>query len=1191
MYVKKSVPGEQFSRLTEALRDMGVPENTLRIMREYLDPGKDRDNSLLDQITPLDLSRVVYYTYPMTQNLEKAIQKEINHLKNTELYERYILFCDALAGVYCMKLRVMSLSESYLDIEAMMTKALRTRYGNQAEARTFAILITYHLGDASSTIYYYHLRDYIRLHANSKQDPAVVLDAIEFVEDHRLKLCLILSALHCANLRSEKLFGKPSAKLKGRLLGTFDELSQEKVTDPEIVRVLFTAIAEASCLDAQYLQVLEQTISKNPVVLDKLADFILSVFQENSVYLLQQLHQLSITTVNYISMLTDNRYLEKHEDKLLKQLAEKFPAEFRTQIMNEESCVTAERMKKIYLSVHPGKALPDGSDPQESAKRRCLEVYTVNPNVKTVDDKAKIRAYLLGECDTEEFLTILPGLEKNYYGTKTVRYAKAYGMDEFAERCICCCALLCSNIRYSMNSVIGFDIETHEKEFVNILIKHKMPLELILNSCAEIASDYYTEAKKEEFRGRFCKVFADKDRLAELAVLTGNTGKEIYKLTADARCLLVRILGENGKYQYMTELFAMTGDSSKQVRALLIDYLPKPSDPCNSRILELLQAKKIAQREIAISLLEKKCPDCWKKHVQKAFEIEKSDKLKIRLGALLGEDVPGVAGGISGTPGQVSLDDLVNSLTKGAKFRKADWLLKDKPCKPVYFKNNLNNLNNSENPEKSEKLEVPERYLRAILNCYMDMPTGDYQRSPQADQLADALMPGDLERFAQEIFTRWIEAGADAKRKWVLYFTAIHGGSDAIQTIQHYIKEWAEHSRSAIAGEAVRAIACNGSSPALMLVDTMARKFKNRQVRSMANLALQQSADVLGITREELADRIVPDLGLNQNLCRIFDYGTRKFEVYLTPALELEIFESESQKKFKNLPKPGAKDDPELSAQAVREFKDMKKQMKTAIQSQKSRLEYALLCERKWTVPAWQDLFIRKPVMHCFAIGLIWGVYQGQELIQTFRYTEDGSFNTSDSDEYTFPDDPAILESLRIGLVHPVEITPELIAEWNEQLADYEIIQPFAQLNRKVYRILPEETGKHTVQRFSGNELGGVTLAGKMLKMDWRKGMALDAGEFCEFTREDIAEQSRTADGKIRQTGYYIELSFSGMYIQISYDDNEDVTIGELKFWSLSEPVRRDNPLRLEQISPRYFSEIILQLTSIFGENSEHDEK
>ena len=68
------------------------------------------------------------------------------------------------------------------------------------------------------------------------------------------------------------------------------------------------------------------------------------------------------------------------------------------------------------------------------------------------------------------------------------------------------------------------------------------------------------------------------------------------------------------------------------------------------------------------------------------------------------------------------------------------------------------------------------------------------------------------------------------------------------------------------------------------------RKFKNKRVRAAALEAMAAAADTLGITSEEVADRIVPDLGFDRNLCRVFDYGKRQFNVYLKPSLEMEVF-------------------------------------------------------------------------------------------------------------------------------------------------------------------------------------------------------------------------------------------------------------------------------------------------------------
>ncbi|MDE5768485.1 MAG: hypothetical protein K2H82_03790 [Oscillospiraceae bacterium] len=814
MYVNKAVPGEQFARLTQALRDIGVSEDTLRIMRDYLDLEKKWDNSLLDQITPMDLSHVVYYTYSAVQALEKAILKEINRDNSTELSERYILFCYAVADVYCMKLQVMSLNASYSEIEKLMLSAFRTRYGDTAPARALAVFVTYHAENARGS-YYWHLRDFLHSH---QKNSALFHQTVGYTPLFDAKLYLILSALHDINLHAKNLILKPSAKHKGEVLGTLDQLlQQQQTTTGYTKKLLLLTMAEASCLDQNYLQRLDREVRSNPALIYEMADTAIAIFHEDAEHVLFQLNSLSVTVQNYINLIANRTNLEKSRDKLLKQLAEKFPTEFRTQILQESDSTLAERMHKIYVSANPKNAVP--CDIQSIAKNRCIKIST--EDTEDANCKTAIQKYLLGKSSTEEFFQILPNLKKAYFRTTGIHYIQAYGMDDFAERCICYCALLCDNAKYSMQSVIGFRIEEHEKEYIKILKKHQIPLESVLNVFADYVADYYTESAKTKAKDRIVRACA--------SYMDEVVAVDLKQLTADARCLYVQMLGENGKYKYLSELFAMTTDSSKNVRNLLINYLPKPADPCNEKILALLQAKKIAQREVAIGLLEKNLPDCWKEHVQKAFETEKSDKLKVRLGALLGAEIPEEVK-------QATSENLVDSLTKGNKGKKTDWLFKN-AYTPVYFKNH------------SENSEVPEKYLQAIVNCYAGMSVGNYERSPQADQLAADLISTDLERFAQEVFSRWLDQGAEAKTKWVLYFTAIHGGFDAIQTIQHYIKDWSEHSRGAIAAEAVRAIAYNGSSQALMLVDTMARKFKNKQVRSAANAALQQAANVLGITR------------------------------------------------------------------------------------------------------------------------------------------------------------------------------------------------------------------------------------------------------------------------------------------------------------------------------------------------------
>ena len=216
---------------------------------------------------------------------------------------------------------------------------------------------------------------------------------------------------------------------------------------------------------------------------------------------------------------------------------------------------------------------------------------------------------------------------------------------------------------------------------------------------------------------------------------------------------------------------------------------------------------------------------------------------------------------------------------------------------------------------------------------------------------------------------------------------------------------------------------------------------------------------------------------------------------------------------------------------------------------------------------------MKNPVMHQFAIGLVWGIYENGSLKDTFRYMEDGSFNTKDEEEYEFP------EAGMVGLVHPIELSGEDLAAWKEQLSDYEIVQPIEQLDRPVYRLTEEEKGKTELTRFGGKVLNGLSLSGKLQGMGWYRGSVQDGGVYTTFYRED---------GQIG-----VELEFSGSYVG---DENDEVTVygacfyraGTVKRGSyVYDTIKKENLFRLDEVSPRYFSETVLQLTRALASSQE----
>ena len=597
-----------------------------------------------------------------------------------------------------------------------------------------------------------------------------------------------------------------------------------------------------------------------------------------------------------------------------------------------------------------------------------------------------------------------------------------------------------------------------------------------------------------------------------------------------------RLLGLEALAQNMeenkAEILLYAEDGAKKVKQFLLEFLRSRMD-WKEEIEGMLTSKKSAVRELAIRVFaawQESGTDC-RELLTKALEKEKSAKLKELLLDVLSVQDGGKLAGRA-----LSQKDLVKEIHKGGRKRSISWAYQT-PFSVVHT---------------AAGDEAEEEYLQAILLYYYSMTDCGYNES--AESLAEALVADEFAIYVNELFDRWLAAGAEAKKRWVLYAASIHGGNAIIERLKRQIKEWPKQARGMIACEAVQALSLNPLPQALLTVDGIARKFKYRQVKTAAENALLFAAKQRGISREELADRIVPDLGFDEKMERKFDYGGRKFLVTITPALEIEVFD-EKGKKLKNLPAPGKKDDEKRAAAAYEEFKQMKKQMKEVVASQKLRLEQTLSSARCWSVPAWKQLFVKNPIMHQFAIGLIWGVYKGEKLVQSFRYMEDGSFNTQGEEEYLLP-----VETEKIGLVHPIELSEEDLKAWKQQLEDYEIIQPFLQLERPVFTPEEEELSQHKLSRFSGRVINDMSLGSRLTGAGWCHGPVFDGGCFRTYYRED------------KEINFCVELCFSGCFIGYA---GEDVTVEDVRFYRGMEAKQA---CLLREVPAKYFSEITLQV-------------
>ncbi len=1122
----------ELSGIFQALADIDFPEATVEIAREYLDLSKPMNNALLDRITVRDMAN--FRNYGWSEKLAKFGEREINRAQNDELLDRYTLLCHALAGNTCAPLLYFPSGTNH---DAQHERALKRRYGTHTQA----VLAAYQMQAFLNSHWAY--REYTDLNLLSE----AMDHCISALPAAKLLLCTYILTLEPLPERKLLFKSKPGAAAQ-KAVAFVEEcwrgFNSFSVNAPSAYNLML-----ASAAGSYFSEVIAKAYhAKLASYKNEMAERAVRIPTENAAVRIL----LSIAgnpcgddpeLIYKVAMWTNPKNASLADGAVLAEFAKKYPESYQTALVraseNPSLAVVLENVLR--------KTAPERVNEEQSAirlaKTKCIDALCQN----YPDAKDAIVDYLCEEAGLEVLFPFIPKMAqaKWSYGKKHVNYVAAFGVDDFAKRCICVQALAVNSMSYYYRNITpGYEVTEHEQEFVGILREGGVPFVHILR-CAgeniEAAPDY--QGIQKGMRERFSLEFQkNPDEVAAC---------ELKPLNVTARRLYLEILSKHPE-AYKKEILALANDGSMLIRAELEAYL-KTRPEWTADVLDLLGAKKAAKREVAVNVLAAFDISAHRDALQAAFEAEKKADLKQKLAVLLGVEIPAEAAA-------ETTADLIADLTKGSKAKKLQWLF-DTPFAPV---------------RTADGQEAEISHLQAILLCYANMST--FSVSDMAKQLAALLNEADLAAFSLEVLGKWLEQGAAAKQKWVLHAAAQHGGYEAQTTLLHYIKEWSEHSRGAIAAEAVRAIAFKGTSEALMAVDEMARKFKNRQVRSAAADALSQAADALHITTEELADRIVPNLGFDENLCREFDYGTRQFKVYLTPALELEIFEG--TKKLKNLPKPGAKDDAEIAETSAKAFKEMKKQMKTVITAQKQRLEYVLMCHRTWTAQGWQELFVKNPVMHCFAIGLIWGTYdENGNLLETFRYMEDGTFNTADEDEYELP------EQAVIGLVHPIELEEDVLSAWTEQLADYEITQPFAQLARPMHRLEEAERSAAEVNCFAGKTMTNVALLGRMTKFGWDKGTPQDAGFFYEFTRSDVVRREKDEAGIMQNVGHGAELIFSGM--SAAYYETDDVTIEKVQFFRLGDA----KPIALGEVNARYFSEIMMQLEAAFaGASTEEKE-
>lgn len=312
------------------------------------------------------------------------------------------------------------------------------------------------------------------------------------------------------------------------------------------------------------------------------------------------------------------------------------------------------------------------------------------------------------------------------------------------------------------------------------------------------------------------------------------------------------------------------------------------------------------------------------------------------------------------------------------------------------------------------------------------------------------LSGASLQALCGALFTQWLAAGAPPKEKWALASLAHFPSDDWATVVGALCHQWAQGGFPARAQEAVATLGRMGTRVALAEVHRLSTRIRTVALRARARLAFNEAAQRLGLSAEELEDRLVPEVG-------DLDGAVLSLDDSLRPVL--------------------TRDGKEV---AISE--DVKRAAKS-LKAATARLERAMCEGRGLGAFHFTETWGMHPLLRALAGRVVWGVFKHEQRVGLF-----------------VPGTPAqgdalpLDESTQVRPVHPLELSDEERQRARGWLTQR---QPFEQLDRAVHS---PEALRSRLRALNNLEVPAVALLA-LERHGWERGAVVDGGAWLDLTR------------------------------------------------------------------------------------------
>lgn len=395
----------------------------------------------------------------------------------------------------------------------------------------------------------------------------------------------------------------------------------------------------------------------------------------------------------------------------------------------------------------------------------------------------------------------------------------------------------------------------------------------------------------------------------------------------------------------------------------------------------------------------------------------------------------------------------------------------------------------------------------------------------------------------------WEKKEFHGRMSWILDAVAALAGDRTMVTLATFVAGWPAHGDSgrkhAIA--AAPTFVNAGTDTAILALIGLRQIAVVPSVLEAVIEALEHAVEDRKTTLSELFDHVTPTMGLDAGGTRAFEHGDRKLTVVFDDHFEPRLTGDDGS-HIEDLDEEPA-------------WKTLSAQLREAVRVQTFRLEQDMIAGRRWSVAEWTRCLQEHPLLVSFTRRLVWGVYDDAGVLVTaFRTAEDRTLVTLDGDAH-------VPEDARIGIVHPLHLDDTARAAWSEHLADYEIIQPFPQLGRRLFHIEDAEESDTATHRYAKTKFKSGVIRDVLVRGGWQRDTAFLRREYERTFLGDKVVAIATMEPGVQAGDASYEIA--------------DQTIDTIEFRKKMGRGKSTTPMPLSEVPKIVFSEAVLDLADV----------